>query len=232
MEVSPTGGVEGEQLMFECLGFGHVSTFFPEEWRTSTVNSHARGTVGIPLSWEVSPTEGVEGVEFMFLNVSNPSSMDAAQDSWDASVCKSSCVKNSRRAFASYWVLTGVVYDGGVADVAFGRTRGGASYGKAWMLARFFSEVLEEEEVLGVPELPELLEMIEPEVAAILEIEPVVAAMLEIKQEVKIESADSVVEEKPRVDFVEMPRGATVEEEKPVLSVLELEVVDMDFACV
>ena len=174
----------------------------------------------------------------MFFNVSNPSSMDAAQDSWDASVCKSSCVKNSRRAFASYWVLTGVVYDGGVADVAFGRTRGGASYGKAWMLARFFSEVLEEEEVLGVPELPELLEMIEPEVAAILEIEPVLAAMLEIKQEVKIESADSVdsvVEEKPRVDFVEMPRGATVEEidtadSKPVLSVLELEVVDMDFA--
>jgi hypothetical protein len=158
--------------------------------------------------------------------------MDAAQDSWDASVCKSSCVKNSRRAFASYWVLTGVVYDGGVADVAFGRTRGGASYGKAWMLARFFSEVLEEEEVLGVPELPELLEMIEPEVAAILEIKP---ELLEIKQEVKIESADSVdsvVEEKPRVDFVEMPRGATVEEEKPVLSVLELEVVDMDFACV
>jgi hypothetical protein len=155
--------------------------------------------------------------------------MDAAQDSWDASVCKSSCVKNSRRAFASYWVLTGVVYDGGVADVAFGRTRGGASYGKAWMLARFFSEVLEEEEVLGVPELPELLEMIEPEVAAILEIKP---ELLEIKQEVKIESADSVVEEKPRVDFVEMPRGATAEEEKPVLSVLELEVVDMDFACV
>jgi len=158
--------------------------------------------------------------------------MDAAQDSWDASVCKSSCVKNSRRAFVSYWVLTGVVYDGGVADVAFGRTRGGASYGKAWMLARFFSVVPE------VPEVPEVLEMIEPEVAAILEIKPELLELLEIKPQVTIESADSVdsvVEEKPCVDFVEMPRGATVEEEKPVLSVSELEavdIVDMDFAYV
>jgi len=147
--------------------------------------------------------------------------MDAAQDSWDASVCKSSCVKNSRRAFVSYWVLTGVVYDGGVADVAFGRTRGGASYGKAWMLARFFSVVPE------VPEVPEVLEMIEPEVAAILEIKPELLELLEIKPQVTIESADFMVEEKPRVDFVEEIDTA---DSKPVLSVLELEVVDMDFA--
>ena len=119
-----------------------------------------------------------------------------------------------------------MVYDGGVADVAFGRTRGGASYGKAWMLARFFSVVPE------VPEVPEVLEMIEPEVAAILEIKPELLELLEIKPQVTIESADFMVEEKPRVDFVE---EIDTVDSKPVLSVSELEavdIVDMDFAYV
>jgi hypothetical protein len=160
----------------------------------------------------------------MFLNVSNPSSMDAAHVATrEAIVCKSSCVKNSLRAFASYRLLTVWSTMGGYTDVSSGRTRGGTFYSKARMFVRYFDEVLEE-----VAELPEEVAEV-PEVAAILEIKP---ELLEIKQEVKIESADSVVEEKPRVDFVEMPRGATAEEEKPVLSVLELEVVDMDFACV
>jgi hypothetical protein len=165
----------------------------------------------------------------MFLNVSNPSSMDAAHVATrEAIVCKSSCVKNSLRAFASYRLLTVWSTMGGYTDVSSGRTRGGTFYSKARMFVRYFDEVLEEEEVAELPE--EVAEV--PEVAAILEIKPELLELLEIKPQVTIESADFMVEEKPRVDFVE---EIDTVDSKPVLSVSELEavdIVDMDFAYV
>ena len=143
----------------------------------------------------------------------------------DAIVCKSSCVKNSLRAFASYRLLTVWFTMGGYTVVSSGRTRGGTFYSKSRMFVRYFDEVLEEEEVAEVPEEV-------PEVAAILEIKPELLELLEIKPQVTIESADFMVEEKPRVDFVE---EIDTVDSKPVLSVSELEavdIVDMDFAYV
>ena len=204
------------------------------------------------------------------MNVSNPSSMDAAQVATrEAIVCKSSCVKNSLRAFASYWLLTVWSTMGGYTDVSSGRTRGGTFYGKARMFVRFYDEVLEEvAEALEMIEPEEVLEMIEPEeVAEVLEmIEPVVAAMLEIKQEVlelleikpavaaSLEIKQEVLEmiepvvaaileiKQEVLELLEIKPQVTIEsvdsneidtaDSKPVLSVSELEVVDMDFTYV
>ena len=158
--------------------------------------------------------------------------MDAAQVATrEAIVCKSSCVKNSLRAFASYWLLTVWSTMGGYTDVSSGRTRGGTFYGKARMFVRFYDEVLEEvAEALEMIEPEEVLEMIEPEeVAEVLEmIEPVVAAMLEIKQEVL-----ELLEIKPQVTIESVDSNEIdTADSKPVLSVSELEVVDMDFTYV